>query len=744
MTLMGGITQGNNGLCGGAEIGSGNSASSDYGNTGWATNLTGTSWTISFWTSNITSSSNLFYIFGDATAGSFRCFTNGVAGPNNWILRGTGITDVYVNGGATVAPHLTTYVYDMSTNNIYGYLDGILVSTVAQGTPSITGSGPFKVMGYASNVGSPAGGLLDEFRVYSRALSAAEVAALVNLTSYDTVSVTACDSYISPSGTQTWVASGTYNDTVANMAGCDSVITINLTINYSSTSTINPVACDMFYSPSLTKIYTTSGIYLDTIPNTAGCDSFITINLTVNHSTSSTINPVACRIYTSPSGGSQWFTSGTYHDVIPNSLGCDSNITINLTVNQPSASRLSFVVCDSFVGPRGETLTATGIYNDTITNSVGCDSAIQILLTVNHSSRSTTNPVACDSYTSPSGRYTWTTSGTYHDTIQNLVLCDSFMTINLTVNRSSSSTVDTTVCDVLTSPSGNFHWATSGTYQDIITNSAGCDSTITFHLVIKNSTQSSISPVVCNSYTTPSGNHTYTTSGLYNDVIPNAVGCDSFISIQLTVNYSSSSTINPVACGSYTTPSGNHTYTASGTYHDTVPSAAGCDSAITIVLTVDTVNTAVTVTGNTLMAISTGVFYQWINCDSGTIITGAINQAYTATTNGNYAVIVTHNSCEDTSQCYPITGLGIAENKELAQSIKLFPNPGTGYYTISSSVVLDNADIKIITSAGQVVMEKTSGTGSTFTFDISELASGIYICQVSAAGNTARIMLVKN
>jgi hypothetical protein len=176
-TLMGALTQGGTGQCTGAVIGSGTSASTDYVNTGWATDLTGTSWTISFWSSDIGPSTTLFYIFGDANAGSFRCFTNGVAGANNWILRGT-FSDVLLPGGAITAPTLNTFVYDSVAGNIRAYLNGTLVNTVAQAGPVINGAGPFKIVGYGTNVGMPAAGKLDEFRVYNRALSDTEIAEL--------------------------------------------------------------------------------------------------------------------------------------------------------------------------------------------------------------------------------------------------------------------------------------------------------------------------------------------------------------------------------------------------------------------------------------------------------------------------------------------------------------------------------------------------------------------------------------
>ena len=178
-TVMGGITLGGVGQCGTtALVGSEVSSSTDYLNTNWSPNLGISSWTISFWSSGFSSTAALYYIFGDANTASFRCFTNGVAGANNWILRGAGLTDVLLSGGALSTPTMNTFVYDNVANNVKAYLNGVLVNTVAQGAPNITGTGPFKVMGYGSNIGAPAGGLLDEFGIYNRALSDAEVLSL--------------------------------------------------------------------------------------------------------------------------------------------------------------------------------------------------------------------------------------------------------------------------------------------------------------------------------------------------------------------------------------------------------------------------------------------------------------------------------------------------------------------------------------------------------------------------------------
>lgn len=281
--MQGAVTQGDSGQCGGAIIGTGNSSTTDFMNTGWVTNLTGTPWTISFWTSNIGPSSTLFYIWGDATAGSLRCFTNGVAGPNNWILRGT-MTDVLVTNAALVTPTMTTFVYDTSAGAVLGYVNGVLQTTVAQSAPVISSlSGPFKVNGYGSNVGLPAAGLMDEFRVYSRALNAAEIMDLYTLTSRDSVAISGCGSnFVSPSGNYTWTSDGTYQDTIPNSTCGDSILTIDLTLLPESTGSETVTSCTGNYiSPSGNYTWVATGIYQDTVMNMFGCDSVITVDLTV-------------------------------------------------------------------------------------------------------------------------------------------------------------------------------------------------------------------------------------------------------------------------------------------------------------------------------------------------------------------------------------------------------------------------------------------------------------------------------
>ncbi len=148
-------------------------------NTGWGWNLGGSSWTIGFWVNIPTNpSGSAYYIFGDDGSNSFRCFHNGVAGPDSLILRGVGINDVRIPGIGPAPTHIA-FVYDSASSTIYGYKNGILVRTVSQTPLSFPIGTGFKVGGYSNSPNIV--GKLDEFRIYKGALTAAQIAASWNL-----------------------------------------------------------------------------------------------------------------------------------------------------------------------------------------------------------------------------------------------------------------------------------------------------------------------------------------------------------------------------------------------------------------------------------------------------------------------------------------------------------------------------------------------------------------------------------
>ena len=141
-------------------------------------------------------------------------------------------------------------------------------------------------------------------------------------------------------------------------------------------------------------------------------------------------------------------------------------------------------------------------------------------------------------------------------------------------------------------------------------------------------------------------------------------------------------------------------------------------------------NLNVTQNSTTLTAQQIGATYQWIDCNNNnTAISGATNQSYTATSNGNYAVVVTNtNGCSDTSTCISITTVGIDEN-DFQNSISISPNPVKDflniYITSNKNFKVEKLIIKNLIGETVYVDEK-----KYLQTNISKLATGIYTVEL--------------
>lgn len=205
---------------------------------------------------------------------------------------------------------------------------------------------------------------------------------------------------------------------------------------------------------------------------------------------------------------------------------------------------------------------------------------------------------------------------------------------------------------------------------------------------------------------------------------------------------STTSTINETACESYTSPSGQ-IWTASNTYMDTISNAAGCDSIITVDLTINTVDISVTVSGTTITSNATGATFQWIDCDNGNMpIAGATNQSFTPTSNGNYAAEIMQNGCLDTTLCENISTLEITEENQIVFA-SIYPNPSDGVVIIQSNA---NSDVSILitSSTGRIIDEVNSSVfNENVKYDLSSQPDGVYFIILSSAQGQEIKRLVK-
>jgi len=201
-------------------------------------------------------------------------------------------------------------------------------------------------------------------------------------------------------------------------------------------------------------------------------------------------------------------------------------------------------------------------------------------------------------------------------------------------------------------------------------------------------------------------------------------------------------TINATICSGQSYQFGTQTLTQAGTYSATFTSSTGCDSTVFLNLTVTPLNTSLTTVGITIHALLAGATYQWVNCNTGfSWISGATNQSFTPTANGNYAVIITEGSCTDTSGCIAITTVGM-EGLLNDEQLAVFPNPVNDQLVVETGKTVNFLQIRTLELSGRIISENQFINTRQGILDTSKLSPGTYFIEITFDGlkQTRRIV----
>ena len=386
--------------------------------------------------------------------------------------------------------------------------------------------------------------------------------------------------------------SGTYRHVRSNLAGCDSVMTLDVTIWHGDTLTDTQNVCDSYRWVGNT--YTSSTTAQHHFANIHGCDSLVTLDLTVRHSTSQTFTENVCDEFRWM--GNRYTSTGVYRDTIPNSVNCDSAMTLNLTVRRSTHDVSTIRDCDSYRWTNhgwSNTYTTTGDYTHDYTNAANCPSTDTLHLTIGYSNSATDLQTACDSYTWIDGHTYTASTDTPRVVLQNSDQCDSTVTLDLTVNYSTERRDTVIACYTYTWPVNGETYSTLGTRDltEHTTNAVGCDSTMRLHLSVISFNTDTTRVETCNSYSWHG--KTYTASTVDTDTLTNRFGCDSLDVLVLTIHTDQTGTDPHVVCDSYTWIDGITYTTSNNTAQHHLTTIHGCDSLVTLNLTINHSNSAI-------------------------------------------------------------------------------------------------------------------------------------------------------
>ena len=219
-------------------------------------------------------------------------------------------------------------------------------------------------------------------------------------------------------------------------------------------------------------------------------------------------------------------------------------------------------------------------------NASGCDSIIDINLMVSPNTSEDINVELCDGETFILNGVTYDSEGFFTQVLDNVLGCDSIINLELQFVRTTTETVNADVCEGETFVLNGQSYTMGGSFQQMLTNVAGCDSIIDINVFILPNTEESISSEICDGESFNLNGESFLDAGFFTQQLTNQFGCDSLLNIELTVLPTMESCQNlSIFEGDVFTQNGE-SFDEAGTFEQLLQTVDGCDSLVIIKLEV--------------------------------------------------------------------------------------------------------------------------------------------------------------
>ncbi len=400
---------------------------------------------------------------------------------------------------------------------------------------------------------------------------------------------TICDGEFYELGFAFYDQPGTYSETLETSFGCDSVVQVILDVYYDPLDTIYQELCfgeSMVFDGSEVD---QTGTYSATYPSAElGCDSTVTLELTILEENATFLTESICDGESYQLGPNAYDESGDYIETFTDANGCDSVVYLELIVIDLDETVLTETICaeDTYT-IASNTYDQTGTYTNTFTGTDGCDSTVVLNLTVNPAITTTLNESICDGDIYTVGAESFDSTGQFEVVLTAADGCDSTVTLNLQILEEPVATLDIEICEGDTYTVGSSTYDQSGSYTDVVTAVNGCDSTINLNLTVIDIPPTELDITICTGQTYTVGSSTYTEAGFYTNTLAGYLGCDSVVNLTLAVEDVIRDTLALELCEGESYTVGSSTYTETGFYSDDFVTADGCDSTFYLDLTVN-------------------------------------------------------------------------------------------------------------------------------------------------------------
>ena len=540
-----------------------------------------------------------------------------------------------------------------------------------------------------------------------------------------TISATICQGEIYTENGFIANQSGTYTRQVVDN-GCTSIWTLNLTVLPVYAQTISATICEGESYEFNGQSYTEAGTYTASLQTINGCDSTVTLNLSVTPLNNQTFNATICEGEIYNQNGFMANQTGTYtREVVAN--GCTSTWTLNLTVTPTNNQTFKATICQGEIyNENGFMANQSGTYTREVVEN-GCTSIWTLNLTVLPVYAQTISATICEGESYTFNGQSYTEAGTYTASLQTINGCDSTVTLNLSVTPLNNQTFNATICQGEIYNQNGFMANESGTYtREVVEN--GCTSIWTLNLTVLPLQTETIDETICYGETFTYNGQTYSQTGTYTTTIENADACPTVVTINLTVLPLQTETIDETICYGETFTYNGQTYSQTGTYTTVVEGEDGaCNTEVTINLVVRDANADI----DELVVLN--------NADLPYEFMGNEYTDY-----GTYVVTVQdENGCE---QVYNLTiqhnsGLNAVESNVL---VSVYPNPTIDNATLRVEGLTEDATVVVTDQTGRMISSERLALGQTeMTINSASLAEGVYYIRIITSNSTRTEKLIR-
>ena len=351
-----------------------------------------------------------------------------------------------------------------------------------------------------------------------------------------TLQVAICDGTSYPFNGLNLTQSGAYEALFTATNGCDSTVTLTLAVVDSFEEEISAQICAGESYEFDNQQLTEPGEYVAYYLTSTGCDSVVTLTLNVLEFFETTLAAVICPGQTYLFNGQEISQPGQYEAVFTAANGCDSTVTLFLDLLNVSKISILATICQgetySF---NGDELSQPGQYEVVLVSSFGCDSIVTLTLTVLENFETPVSAAICqgDSYLFNGEELT--EPGEYTFTLTALNGCDSIVTLTLASVENFDVELNGEICQGESYEFDNQQLTEPGAYVANYVSTGGCDSTVMLTLAVLEVFEDEISAAICEGEAYIFNGEAITEPGTYTTGFSAANGCDSTVTLQLTV-----------------------------------------------------------------------------------------------------------------------------------------------------------------------------------------------------------------